>query len=46
MMNNADIPESTKFEDLVESLKQNKEIRGLPKYVSEHVLTTLNTVEK
>ena len=31
---------------MVEFLKINKEIRGLPKYVSEHVLTTLNTVEK
>ena len=45
-MSNADVPESTQFQDLVESLKINKEIRGLPKNVCEHVLTTLNTVEK
>ena len=43
---NADVPESTQFQDLVESLKQNKEIRGLPKYVSKHVLTTLTTEDK
>ena len=41
-----DVPESTQFQDLVESLKNNKDIKGLAKYVGEHILTTLNTVEK
>ena len=31
---------------MVESLKVNKEIKGLEKFVSEHVLTTLSTPEK
>ena len=43
---NADVPKNTQFQDLVESLKLNKEIKGLAKYVSQHVLTTLNTAEK
>ena len=30
----------------MESLKHIKDIKGLPKYVGEHILTTLNTVEK
>ena len=34
------------FQDLVESLKVNKEIKGPEKFVSEHVLTTLSTPEK
>ena len=44
-ISNADIPESMQFQDLVESLKLNKEIKGLAKYVSEHFLTALNTAE-
>ena len=43
---NTDVPESTKFQDLVESLKLNKEVKGLANYVSKHILTTLNTLEK
>ena len=27
-------------------MKHNKDIKGLAKYVGEHILTTLNTVEK
>ena len=30
----------------MESLKSNKEMKGLEKFESEHVLTTLNTPEK
>ena len=37
----ADIPEYVKYQDLMESLKTNKEIKGLPRYVGEHVLPTL-----
>ena len=43
---NVDVPEGTQFQDLVESLKVNKEIKGLEKFVSEHVFTTLSTPEK
>ena len=42
--NSTNVPESTHFQDLVESLKHNREIKGLTKYVGEHILTTLNTV--
>ena len=35
-----EIPEYVKYADLVESLKTNKEIKGLPKYV-EHILPIL-----
>ena len=45
-MSNADVPESTQFQDLVETLKLNREKKGLVKYVSEHILTTPNTAEK
>ena len=43
---NTDVPESTQFQDLAESLKLNREIKGLAKYVIEHILTTFNTEEK
>ena len=42
---NRDVPENTKFQDLVETLKDNKVIKGLGKYVGEHILKALNTVE-
>ena len=35
------IPEFIKCQDLVESLKNNKEIKGLSRYVREHVLPVL-----
>ena len=38
-----DIPEHVKFADLIESLKINKEIKGLQKYVGEHILPVLET---
>ena len=41
-----DVTDNTQFQDLVESLKHNKDIKGLAKYIGEHILTTLNTVEK
>ena len=46
MTNSMDVPENTQFQDLVESFKHNKDIKGLAKYVGEHILTTVNTVEK
>ena len=36
-----DIPKYIKFQDLVEGLKNNKEIKGLPRYVGEHILPVL-----
>ena len=36
-----EIPEYVKYQDLMESLKTNKEIKGLPKYVGEHILSIL-----
>ena len=36
-----EIPEYVKYQDLMESLKTNKEIKGLPKYVGEHILPIL-----
>ena len=38
---NKDISEFIKFQDLVENLKSNKEIKRLPQYVREHVLPVL-----
>ena len=36
-----DVPEFAKSYDFIESLKSNKEIKGLPRYVAEHVLPVL-----
>ena len=44
-MSNADVPENTQFQDLVESLKMNKEVKGLAKYLGEHILLVMNTVQ-
>ena len=38
-----DIPEHVKFADLIESLKTNKELKGLQIYIGEHVLPVLET---
>ena len=42
LMSNADVP---KKKDLVESLKINKEVRVLAKYVGELFFPVLNTAE-
>ena len=34
-------PEYVKYQDLVESLKTNKDVKGLSRYVGEHVLPVL-----
>ena len=39
---NEDIPEYVKYQDFIENLKVNKEIKGLPWYIGEHVLPTLD----
>ena len=38
-----EISEHVKYADLVESLKTNKQITGLQKYVGEHILPVLET---
>ena len=37
MENNKDMPEAAKYQDIIETLKMNKEIEGLSKYIGEHV---------
>ena len=38
---NEDVPTNTKYQDFVENLKLNKDIKGLPRFVGEHVLPVL-----
>ena len=38
---NADIPDYFKYHNFVENLNGNKQIKGLPQYVREHVLPVL-----
>ena len=38
---NEDVPMNTMYQDFVENLKRNKDIRGLPRFVGEHVLPVL-----
>ena len=42
---NEDIPEFGKFHELIEELKKNKEIRGLQKFLAEHILPVIETKE-
>ena len=46
METNKDIGEGIKYQDVIESLKNNKEIVGLQQYVAEHIMTKLDMVEK
>ena len=43
---NKDVTEAVRYQDVIESLKVNKEIEGLAKYVEEHVITRLDTIER
>ena len=38
---NEDVPEYMKFHDMIEELKKNKDIKGLERYVTEHILPVL-----
>ena len=38
---NEDVPTNTKYQDFIENLKLNKDIKGLPRFVGEHVLPVL-----
>merc|ERR1712115_675425 len=44
--NNKDLPEHSKYNEIIESLKMKKEIEGLSLYIGEHVVGKLDTVEK
>ncbi len=46
MENNKDMPENSKYNEIIESLKKNKEIEGLALYIGEHVVGKLDTIEK
>ncbi len=43
---NKDVSEAVRFQDVIESLKINKDIEGLAQYVGEHVIPKLDTIEK
>ena len=43
---NKDLTEAVRYQDVIESLKVNKEIEGLAKYVGEHIIGKLDTIEK
>merc|ERR1712002_1376485 len=43
---NRGVPEVNRYQDVIESLKQNKEISGLEKYMGEHVYAALDTEEE
>ena len=38
---NEDVPEYVKYQDFIEELKKNKEIKGLQRYLAEHILPVL-----
>ena len=38
---NEDVPEYVKYHDLIEDLKRNKDIKGIQKYVPDHILPVL-----
>ena len=43
---NKDISEAARYQDVIESLKMNKDIEGLAIYIGEHVVGKLDTIEK
>ena len=40
---NEDIPEFAKYHELIEELKKNKEIKGLQKFLADHILPVIIT---
>ena len=38
---NKDVPEYFKYHDLIEVLKKNKDIKGLQRYIADHILPVL-----
>ena len=45
MQQNRDVEEHVKFNEVIESLKNNKEVNSLEKYVCDHILSALDTIE-
>ena len=43
--NNQDMPEPARYQEVIESLKQNKNIEGLASYTGEHIVGKLDTTE-
>ena len=43
---NRDMGENARFHEVIESLKLNKEVKGLAEYVVVYIFPTLDTVEK
>merc|ERR1712243_357303 len=43
--NNKDISEAVRYQDVIESLKTNKDIEGLAIYTGEHIVGKLDTLE-
>ena len=43
--NNKDISAIARYQDVIESLKQNKKIEGIEKFTGEHVVGKLDTTE-
>ena len=42
---NEDVPEYSRYQDLVEGLKTNEEVKGLSSYVNDHILKVLEKKE-
>ena len=42
---NEDIPEFAKYHELIEELKRNKDIKGLQKFLADHILPVIETKE-
>ena len=43
--NNQDMPEPARYQEVIESMKQNKSIEDLARYTGEHIVGKLDTVE-
>ena len=39
------VPENVKYHDLIEDLKKNSDIKGLPEYIPDHILPVLEKKE-
>ena len=44
--NNKDMPEPARYQEVIESIKQNKDIDDLARYAGEHIVGTLDTAER
>ena len=42
---NEDVPKHVKYHDLIKELKRNKEIKGLQRYIADHILPVLEKKE-